>query len=47
MEITTSMQTVRETADGTASGAADSQQAATELARMAAELQTMVSQFTY
>ena len=46
-EITTNMQTVRETADSTASGAADSQRAATDLARMAFELQTLVSQFSY
>jgi methyl-accepting chemotaxis protein len=47
IEITTNMEAVRDTADSTASGAADSQRAATELARMAFELQTLVAQFSY
>jgi len=46
-EITSNMQAVGEAAESTASGAADSNQAASELSRMAAELQTLVGQFTY
>jgi len=46
-EITANMQAVAEAADSTAHGAADSQRAASELARMAVELQTLVGQFTY
>ncbi|WP_420451811.1 methyl-accepting chemotaxis protein [Ilumatobacter sp.] len=46
-EITDSMRAVAAAAENTSSGAADSQQAATELARMAAELQGLVAKFTY
>ncbi len=46
-EITANMQAVANAADSTASGASDSQRAATELARMSADLQALVSQFTY
>jgi methyl-accepting chemotaxis protein len=41
------MQAVADAADSTASGASDSQRAATELARMSADLQSLVGQFTY
>jgi len=42
-EITTNMQAVAEAANSTAAGASDSQQAATELARMSADLQALVA----
>ena len=46
-EITSNMQAVGSAAESTSAGAADSQQAASELSRMAADLQTLVGQFTY
>ena len=46
-EITANMQGVADAAASTASGASDSQRAATELARMSADLQALVGQFTY
>ena len=46
-EITVNIKSVAQTADSTASGAADSQRASSDLAHMAAELQGLVSQFTY
>jgi methyl-accepting chemotaxis protein len=45
--ITANMQSVSDAADSTAAGAADSRRAATELARMSADLQTLVGRFTY
>ena len=46
-EITDNMQAVARVAESTAAGAADSQNAATELARMASDLQTLVGSFRY
>jgi methyl-accepting chemotaxis protein len=46
-EITSNIKSVAEAADSTALGAADSQRASSDLAHMAAELQGLVSQFTY
>ncbi|MCU1401036.1 MAG: methyl-accepting chemotaxis sensory transducer with Pas/Pac sensor [Acidimicrobiales bacterium] len=46
-EITANMQNVRDAANSTASGASDSQRAATELARMSSDLQALVAQFNY
>ncbi len=45
--IATNIQVVANAADSTASGASDSQRAATELARMSADLQTLVGHFRY
>ena len=47
MEITANMQGVSQAAEGAASGALDSRRAATELARMASDLQGLVDAFTY
>ncbi len=45
--ITVNMQRVAETAESTAAGADDTQQAASALTRMAADLQVLVRRFSY